>query len=180
MEGKDLMRKGVNYEQRWFDIHSWVFSFVLAFGVFVGLSLIFLAVGVSFASGSVEVSVSAHVLPRVSLEVVYQKREIHLTEVDLARGFIDVPVGTVLRVRTNCSGGYYLSFWVRDDLVRELWVMESGRVVVISSASGFMYQPFLGRGVEVKEISYRFYLRGGLGVGSYSFPLRVQASPFPF
>jgi hypothetical protein len=175
----ELMRKGVSYEQRWFGIHSWISGFVLVFGVFVGLSLSFLfSHGVSFASGSAKVSVSAHVLPRVSLEVAYQKREIHLTEVDLARGFIDVPVGTVLRVRTNCSSGYFLSFLVRDDLIREVWVMESGRVVVISSGVGVIYQPFLGKGVEVREISYRFYLRDGLSVGTYSFPLRIQAFLF--
>ncbi len=101
----------------------------------------------------------------------------NITEEDIKRGFIEIPFGTILQVKTNNRGGYGLMFESGSiDLFKEVQVMNQGRTIVLSQNGGLVHQPStLGR-VEVIDISYKFHLKEGVQPGTYPWPLRVMAS----
>jgi hypothetical protein len=131
----------------------------------------------SFAEGSkVSVIVSATVVARISQSIIHQEPRINVTEGDVKKGFIEVPSGTILQIKTNARGGYALFFEGSNELFKEVWVIDKGRTVALSPNGGFVYQPHSGSNIEVKEISYKLQFNKNIQPGTYPFPFRVKAS----
>jgi len=130
----------------------------------------------SLAGNKVAVIISAHVLPKLTQRVLHQETKLYVSEMDIERGYIEVSSGTILQISTNDKGGYGLFFERYGECLKEVWVIEKGRTTVISSDGGFVYQPYSGGKVEIKEISYRLFLKENIQPGLYPFPLRVRAS----
>jgi len=133
--------------------------------------------GLSFAgSGNATIMVSATVVARISQSIIYQEPAINVTEGDLKKGFIEIPSGTVLQIRTNNKNGYALFFEGSNELFKEIMVMDRGRTVTLSPQGGFVHQPYSGSNIEVKDLSYKLQLKENIQPGSYPFPFRVKAS----
>jgi len=133
--------------------------------------------GLSFAgSGNATIMVSATVVARISQSIIYQEPAINVTEGDLKKGFIEIPSGTVLQIRTNNKNGYALFFEGSNELFKEIMVMDRGRTVTLSPQGGFVHQPYSGSNIEVKDLSYKLQLKENFQPGSYPFPFRVKAS----
>jgi len=143
---------------------------VIAIVLLVGLN------GFAFAGNKASITVTAVVMPRISQILSHQEARIQITEMDIKRGFIEVPSGTILQVKTNDRKGYGLFLEGGDELFKEVWVIDKGRTTVLSSGGGFVHQPYSGGNIEVKDLSYRFHLREDIQPGIYSFPIRVKAS----
>lgn len=129
-----------------------------------------------FAENKITITVSAHVLPKLYQRVLYQETKIHISEMDIQRGYIEIFSGTILQITTNNREGYGLFFEGGSELFKEIWVIEKGKVTIISSEQSFIFQPYPEGNFEVKEISYRFFLREDIQPGLYRFPLKVRAS----
>jgi len=132
--------------------------------------------GVGFGGNKATITVSATVMARVSQSVVHQVSRINVTEEDIKRGFIEIPSGTILQIKTNSRNGYMLYFEGSNELFKEVWVTDKGRTVVLSSNGGLIHQTNSGGNVEVKDLSYKLLLNENIQPGSYSWPLRVKAS----
>jgi hypothetical protein len=133
--------------------------------------------GLSFAGSSkATIMVSANVIARVSQSIIHQESKINVTEADIKRGFIEIPSGTILQVKTNDRKGYGLFFEGSYELFKEIMVMDKGRSVVLSPNGGFVHQPYSGSNIEVKELSYKLTLKDDTQPGTYSWPFRVRAS----
>jgi hypothetical protein len=131
----------------------------------------------SFAgSGKATITVSATVVARISQSIIHQEPAINVTEGDIKRGFIEVVSGTILQIKTNARNGYALFFEGSNELFKEVVVVDKGRTVTLSSEGGFVHQPYSGRNIEVKDLSYKLQLKENIQPGSYPFPFRIKAS----
>jgi hypothetical protein len=131
----------------------------------------------SFAGGGkATITVSANVVARISQSIIHQEPSINVTQGDLKKGFMEIPSGTVLQIRTNTKNGYALFFEGSNELFKEVVVMDKGRTVTLSSEGGFVHQPYSGSNIEVKDLSYRLRLKENIQPGFYPFPFRVKAS----
>jgi hypothetical protein len=133
--------------------------------------------GLSFAgNGKATIVVSATVMAKISQSIIHQEPLINITQGDLKKGFIDVPSGTILQVKTNARNGYLLFFEGSNELFKEVMVTDKGRMVTLSPHGGFVHQPYSGSNIEVKDLSYRLQLKENIQPGAYPFPFRVKAS----
>jgi len=133
--------------------------------------------GISFAGNSnATVIVSATVTARISQSTIHQESKINVTEVDLKKGFIEIPSGTILQITTNTRTGYALFFEGSNDLFEEVIVIDEGRSVALSPHGGFVRQSYAGSNVEVKDLSYKLQFKEDIQPGTYPFPFRVKAS----
>lgn len=124
------------------------------------------------ASG--KLNVSARVLARASLTVVSQPRELHITDTDIERGYIDVNEPSRIEIRSNSPNGYLLSFESRGLSLKEIHVRGFGQDVQIAPGGGWISRPDSGRGAIQEELSYRFVLSESVRPGSYAWPLSMS------
>jgi hypothetical protein len=129
-----------------------------------------------FAENRAAIMVSATVKARVSQAIIHQESTIQITEMDIKRGFIEIPSGTILQVKTNDRNGYVLFFEGEYEFFEEVMVMDKGRTIALSHNGGFVHQPYSGNNIEVKDLSYKLQLKENIQPGSYPFPFRVKAS----
>ncbi len=131
------------------------------------------------APASAKIAVTARIPARVTLRVVRQRRELVVTDLDVAQGYVDVAGATVLEVRNNDPHGYLLLIDLMDGplpLFEGAMVRGLGPEVQIGPGSGFVPQPF-ARGVRSIELSYRFILHKDARPGTYSWPILLAANP---
>ncbi len=127
-------------------------------------------------SGKATIVVSATVMARVSQSIIHQEATVNVTEADLKKGFVEIPSGTILQIRTNARNGYALFFEGSNELFEEVLVTDKGRMVTLSPQGGFVHQAYSGSNIEVKDLSYKFQLHKNIQPGTYPFPFRVKAS----
>jgi hypothetical protein len=132
--------------------------------------------GPTLAGNKATIMVSATVVASVSQSLIHQVSRFNVTEEDIRRGFIEIPSATVLQIKTNDRRGYVLLFEGGNELFKEVLVTDKGRTVVLSPFGGLIHQPYSGSNIEVKDLSYKFFLRDNIQPGSYSWPFRVKAS----
>jgi|GEM_PF-1105637 len=138
--------------------------------------IVLIGVNKSLAQNKVTVMVSATVVARISQSLVYQESRINVTEPDIDKGFVEIPSGTILQVETNDKKGYFLHFEGGNEFIKEVWVMEKRRTTVLSPKGGLIHQPYSGSKTEIKDLSFRFYLRDDTSPGTYPWPFKVTAS----
>jgi hypothetical protein len=131
---------------------------------------------------STTISISARVLERTTMNVISQARELDVTNSDIRRGYVDVPLASRVSVKTNDPAGYLLAFEVV--VVDGSYGVFSGvnvrigeREFQIPLHGGWIPQPFV-RGGTVLDISYRFNLSENAQPGTYSWPIMVSVNRF--
>jgi len=132
--------------------------------------------GPSLAGSKATIMVTASVMASISQSVIHQESKISITGEDLERGYVEIPSGTILVVKTNDRSGYFLFFEGANDLFKEVWITDKGRTTVLSPNGGLIRQSHSGGNVEVKDLSYRLHLKENTQPGLYPWPFRVKAS----
>lgn len=130
-------------------------------------------------SAGARIRVTARVAPHVRLRLVHQPAALAVTDADVARGYVDVPDGARLEVRSNDPRGHLLVFEVADGpfpLFENVQVRGLGSDVQIGPGPGVVPQP-TARGVRSLALGYRFTLRKDARAGSYAWPVFVSAVP---
>ena len=131
----------------------------------------------SFAgNGKATILVSATVMAKISQSTIHQESLINVTQGDLKKGFIEIPSGTILQIKTNSRNGYALFFECSNELFKEVMVTDKRRTVTLSPHGGFVHQPYSGSNIELKDLSYKLQLKEYIQPGAYPFPFRVKAS----
>lgn len=143
----------------------------------VMLSMMVLAAAPSHAAGGKgAVRISATIATTLSQKKLQHPTTLKVTAADAARGYLEVPAGTVMQVRTNDRDGYMLNFAFEGMMVKQAEVAINGRAVVVPAEGGLVHLPFAGLNGETVQITYRLYLAPGTMAGSYAWPVVVAAS----
>jgi hypothetical protein len=128
-------------------------------------------------SGEVKVTVTATVLARATLKILYQAPELVVTNADIIRGYVEVKGASHIAVKNNNRAGYLLAFEGLSRPFKEVYVNGGmGAEVQISSGGGWIHQPYT-QGPVPMELSYRFVLAENAQPGTYAWPLSLSASP---
>lgn len=144
--------------------------------VFSTLILFMILHGIGLAKNSATVMVSATVMARVSHSITHQEKMITITKEDIQKGYIEILSAMILQIKTNQRNGYVLWFEGGNELFKEIWVIDKGRIVVLPPSGGVIHQPYSGSPIEIKELSFRFNLKEDTQPGHYPFPFIVKAS----
>lgn len=131
--------------------------------------------GIMNASGST-MTVSATVRAYSDLKVISQPSELIVTNADIVRGYIDVPIPTKIEIKNNVLSGYLLAFEGLAEPFKEVQIHGLGRDVYINSSNGWVDQPY-SRGTVELELSYRFVLSERPQPGTYVWPLTISVIP---
>jgi len=120
-----------------------------------------------------QLAISAVVLRYASVSVHGQPAALVLSPADVARGYVDVPQGASLEVRSNSPEGFVLEFHNRlaGEQVREIEVSGAagGRIVLPGAAQGTSTRRLV--------VGYRILLQPSARPGTYPWPVQVVASP---
>ena len=136
------------------------------------------AYSASAGAGSAKLIVTAHVMPHVKLKVLKQLSELIITNADITRGYVNIPVASRIEVKNNNPAGCLLVFEGLGgpmNFIKGVYIQGGGREVYIESA-GWMTQPFTRIPVSM-ELSYRFVLSKDALPGTYVWPLTISARP---
>ncbi len=129
-------------------------------------------------SASASLAVSVVVPPRAILSVDAEPASLSVTPEDVARGYVDVPVATRARVRTNTPEGWLLEIHVAPGPWRSLEVTGLGAPAQVSGSGGFLARPYPGTTRPVPlELSCRFLLAPDAAPGLYPWPVALAATP---
>ena len=124
------------------------------------------------------VTVSATILKHASLQVLAQPSSVEITPLDIARGYVDVPVRARVAIKNN-TPGYMLVFAGEGEFVRQVRVSGLGADVQMGAGGGGVTRSTPGRGMNnsVLDLGFRFELAAGTQQGVYPWPLQMSVVP---
>lgn len=126
-----------------------------------------------------EVRVTATVVSRAVMNIIYQRPVVVITDADIARGYVDIPSASRIEVRNNSRAGYLLVFtgigWPVP-MFDEVHVKGMGIETQIGPGGGWVPQPYV-RDTVTMELSYHFVLSKNIRPGTYDWPLSLSARP---
>lgn len=143
------------------------------------LAWLALAPAVQAEGDRLRMQVSARVVKHASLRALAQPATLTVTEADLARGYIELPAGTELAVRSNSQDGYLLLFEQRSPLLRAFVVRGLEREVEVGAGSGMVALEAIGPGMAQRQhrLGYRLLLAEDARAGIHPWPLQVSVLP---
>lgn len=118
--------------------------------------------------------VSVVVPPQVRLEALLQPPQLRLSDADVARGYIDVPVR--YRVRHNDRRGYLLQLVPRNGLASRIEVAGLSQSIVVADDSVEVHRVPAGW-IDELDLEFRVVLGPDARPGTYPLPVHVGASP---
>lgn len=122
------------------------------------------------------VAVTATVEGRATVKMISQTNELVITNTDAERGYVDVPLGSIIEIRSNSR--YALVF---EPLMGPFKAMEIGGLqrggVEISEIGGWIVEPYPGKGFHTLELGYKFLLSENAEPGTYPWPVRLSVRP---
>jgi hypothetical protein len=160
------------YPPKWKSCRIWFAALVAA----LFLALFLGAQETNAAIRTAKLTVTAYVIPYVQLKLLSQVSEIAITKADIQRGYLDVPSGSRLELKTNSHLGYLLTFDSSLWLFKEVQVQGLINPVVLISGHAVVHQPS-AKGTWTMDLSYRFILSEETKPGSYPWPLSLSVLP---
>lgn len=119
------------------------------------------------------VAVSAFVPAQAVAQIVDQAAEITITAADIARGFVDIPAASQLRVTSNNPSGYVVDFFSRLPIFTSVRVSSTGGSADLGPDGGAIIERgHQGRDMPL-NLSYRFNLSAQVQPGTYPWPLAL-------
>jgi hypothetical protein len=124
-----------------------------------------------------QIAVTAYVPAQAVAQVVQQPSELTITGADIARGYVDVAVGSQLRVTSNNPAGYIVDFFSRLPIFTSVRVSAAGGSADLGPDGGAIIE----RGRQGRDLplnlSYRFNLAAQVQPGTYAWPLTLNVRP---
>jgi hypothetical protein len=130
-------------------------------------------------AGGGRLIVTAVVPKRASMMVLSQPGSVLVTDVDVARGYVEVPAAVRVAIQSNSRAGYMLVFSGQGDFVRTARISGLASDVQLGASGGLVPQPSAGRGVlrTTVELRFRFFLAANTRQGEYPWPMRLSVVP---
>lgn len=124
-----------------------------------------------------QIQVSVTVPAQAISELQTQQPQITLSPADVARGYVDISVGSRLNVSANGRDGYAVDFFPRLTIFKAVQVRSASADARIGPEGGTMIvRGPHGRNMPL-ELSYRFELREQIPPGTYPWPLQLSVRP---
>ncbi len=124
-----------------------------------------------------QIAVTAIVPAQAVAQLVEQSPEITITAADIARGYVDIPAASQLRVTSNNPAGYVVDFFSRLPIFSSVRVSSSGGSAELGPDGGAIIE----RGRQGRDmplnLSYRFNLSAQVQPGTYPWPLALNIRP---
>jgi hypothetical protein len=124
-----------------------------------------------------QIAVTAIVPAQTVAQLVEQPSEITITDADVARGYVEVPTGSRLRISSNNPAGYFIDFFTRLPIFRSVRVSNSNGSADLGPDGGTIIERGQhGRNLPL-DLSYRFMLADNAQPGTYAWPLALNVRP---
>ena len=120
-------------------------------------------------------SVSAVVLPHVKLDVIAQSKQLRVTSGDISKGYVDVPRGSQIDIKTNSRDGYVLAFDNLPEQFKAVQISGFEGAVEIGAEGGTVVQRQRSLQAAQLQLSYRFIFANDMRPGDYPWPLTLSA-----
>lgn len=129
--------------------------------------------------GSAQVSIGATVLRHASVRVLSAPQSVQITEADIARGYVDVPLPSRLEIRSNSPSGYLLSVETQADFARGTEVRGLGGVASLGRFGGVLQVASTAAGMHSMqlELGFRILLSPGVQAGLHAWPVQISVLP---
>lgn len=122
-------------------------------------------------------TVGATVRAVANLELNSAPRVLHISAIDLQRGYLDAPEPTKLSISSNSQSGYALDFLSVAPIFSSLSVQGLGADVDLGAEGGSVVQRWQRSQPIHLALKFRFVLAPQLIAGDYPWPLRLSARP---
>jgi hypothetical protein len=148
----------------------------IVFGALTTLAAATLSPPIHAATRS-QIAVTAVVPAQTVGKLVQQPSEITITETDIARGYVEIPAASQLRVTSNNPAGYIIDFFSRLPIFTSVRISSAGGSADLGPDGGAIIE----RGRQGRDIplnlSYRFNLIAQVQPGTYAWPLALNVRP---
>jgi hypothetical protein len=129
------------------------------------------------AAARSQIAVTAFVPAQTVGKLVQQPSEITITDADCARGYVEIPGASQLRVTSNNPAGYVIDFFSRLPIFTSVRVSSAGSGADLGPDGGTIIE----RGRQGRDmplnLSYRFNLTAQVQPGTYAWPLALNVRP---
>jgi hypothetical protein len=137
-----------------------------------GLALLAGAGGAQAGGASAAIQVSVVVRHFFRLQVLSQPQAIQVSQRDVARGYVDVPVPVQLAVESNSGNGYTIQFARQGEAFEGAQVQGLGQEIQVDSQAAMHWKPAARR--ETLEFRFRLRLAPQLRPGEYPWPIQLS------
>ena len=124
-----------------------------------------------------QIAVTAVVPAQTIGQLVEQTSQITVTAQDIARGYVEAPAASQLRVTSNNPAGYIIDFFSRLPIFTSVRVSSTGGSADLGPDGGAIIE----RGSKGRDmplhLSYRFNLAANVLPGTYAWPLALNVRP---
>jgi hypothetical protein len=149
----------------------------VVFGALTTLAAASIAPHADAASVRSQIAVTAFVPAQTVSQTVSQPAQITITAADIARGYVDMPEASQLRVTSNNPVGYVVDFFSRLPIFTSVTVSSTGGSADLGPDGGAIVE----RGSHGRDIplhlSFRFNLNAQVQPGTYPWPLALNVRP---
>ena len=129
------------------------------------------------AAARSQIAVTAFVPAQTVGQLVQQRPEITITDADIARGYVEIPGASQLRVTSNNPAGYIVDFFSRLPIFTSVRISSDGGSADLGPDGGAIIE----RGRQGRDLplnlSYRFNLAARVQPGTYAWPLALNVRP---
>ena len=126
------------------------------------------------ATRQTQIAVTAYVPPNVVSQLEQQAAALTITDADVARGYVEIPAGSRLRVTSNDPAGFVIDFFQRLPIFKAVRVSTPDGSAQLGPLGGAMAENrHHGRNIPL-ELSYRFDLADHVQPGTYAWPLAMS------
>jgi hypothetical protein len=124
-----------------------------------------------------QIAVTAVVPGKTVAQLVRQPTEITITGADIARGYVEIPGASQLRVTSNNPAGYVIDFFGRLPIFTSVRISSAGGDADLGPDGGAIIERGRqGRDMPL-DLSYRFNLAAHVQPGTYAWPLALNVRP---
>jgi hypothetical protein len=129
------------------------------------------------AAARSQIAVTAFVPAQTVAKLVQQRSEITITDADIARGYVEIPAASQLRVTSNNPAGYIVDFFSRLAIFTSVRISSAGGSADLGPDGGTIIERGRqGRDMSL-DLSYRFNLAAQVQPGTYAWPLALNVRP---
>jgi hypothetical protein len=126
-----------------------------------------------------DIQVSVTVMARTLIDSESSPRQLEVSAVDVARGYVEVQGATSLLVTNTNRRGYVLSVWPQVPVFSTVVVSSGDSQAELGADGGEIFERRWGKMLPL-ALDFRFMLAPGVKPGVYPWPLSFQVSSATF
>jgi len=173
--GKELIKAG--FVQRAVISRALRIQRRIVFGALTTLAATTISPSGDAAAVRGQIAVTALVPAQTVAQLVEQPYAITITAADVARGYVEIPAASQLRVTSNNPAGYVIDFFSRLPIFTSVRV-SSGDVSADLGPDGGAIIEHRRQGRDMPlHLSFRFNLATQIQPGTYAWPLALNVRP---